>query len=331
MAKLNQMIARKDTSRWGCPRYPQTGENLAGLCTCLPLAGADAAQGPDIPRHLSRFEGLLDVPLAGPTGYVGPFLDAGSPFVAALEPLVRVLWVFQWESHSMKRKDVAPFPDNDKRDIGYRATKAGLGVIPFVGGALQEILEMAVGLPSEKRRVAWFKALAVALHDLNSSVEKLTPQALGQNEEFVSVVAKATDIALRNHEAEKLEALRNIVINTASGLSIDVVLRNTFLDLVDRFSPLHIAALKLYDRPASSPKMEFATKSTWLGGFRKFIVVALPKCADAVLIQVENDLISAGLIHKDSIAAETAQGLMKSHTTERGKAFVRFISKRERT
>jgi hypothetical protein len=62
--------------------------------------------------------------------------------------------------------------------------------------------------------------LVKAFETIGKKVDGLTPENLGQNEEFQSVVASATEIAMRNHRQEKLEALRNIVKHTAEGLRL---------------------------------------------------------------------------------------------------------------
>ena len=225
-------------------------------------------------------------------------------------------------------KDIQPFPEKDERDFGYLVTRTTAGAMPFIGSGLQEVLDAAIGRPSEKRRVAWFKTIGEALQEVCKQVAGLTPEALGENEKFQDVVAKATDIALRNHHAEKLEALRNIVINTASGISIDDVLKNTFLDLVDRFSPQHIVVLRLNNNPASSPEMVAKAKVMMAGPFRELLRAAMPGCPENILDQVESDLVAAQLTGSNSKGMQTGgNSLLQSRTTERGNAFIQFISR----
>ena len=120
-------------------------------------------------------------------------------------------------------------------------------------------------------------------------------------------------------------------MNTASGFSIDEVLRNTFLDLVDRFSPLHIVVLKLHDNPPGSPEIVAKSRTMMMGSFRHLLTAALPNYPESVLDQVEHDLTVADLIGGGGNVTATIQGTMSSHTTVRGKAFLKFISKSEQT
>ncbi|HTS57938.1 MAG TPA: hypothetical protein VMH03_10335, partial [Terriglobales bacterium] len=46
-------------------------------------------------------------------------------------------------------------------------------------------------------------------------------------------VLQATQIALRTHQEEKLEALRNAVVNSTSGQVLEDDVRAVFLNLVD--------------------------------------------------------------------------------------------------
>lgn len=225
----------------------------------------------------------------------------------------------------MARKEIAPFPESDDRDLGYRTAKATIGAVPVIGGPLQELLEHAIGLPSEKRRVEWFKSIAEVIADVCKRVEGVTPRSLGQDEEFQSVVAAATEIALRNHGQEKLEALRNAVKHTAEGIRLDELLRNTFLSLVDRMSPLHMVVLRLHHDPSSSSAIATKAQSMWSGSFRYLLGAALPQCPGEVLDEVEADLVAERLTNSSG-GMGTIQGLMTSHTTPRGKAFLQFIS-----
>ncbi len=222
----------------------------------------------------------------------------------------------------MTGKEIAPFPKKDKRDTGYRVARAISSAVPFVGGALQEILDVAIGLPSEKRSIEWFKTIAEALQELCDQVEGLSPESLGQNKAFQSVVAKATEVAMRYHQFEKLEALRNIVINTASGFSVDEILQNTFLDLVDRYSALHIRILKLHNGPDSFPN--FVEN---VGNFHVLLTEGIPICGEEFWNEVEIDLIAANLIHGGPKKFATRAGLVIPRTTDRGRTFVDFISK----
>jgi len=71
-------------------------------------------------------------------------------------------------------------------------------------------------------------------------------ESLGENAAFVTTALQATQIALRTHQEEKLEALRNAVVNSASDRSLDDDTRSIFLTFVDAFTPTHLRILKYF-------------------------------------------------------------------------------------
>ncbi len=81
-------------------------------------------------------------------------------------------------------------------------------------------------------------------------VAGLTPEALSKNEAFVSALAQATQSAMKTN-SEKLEALRNAVLNIALGNSPADDLQAIFLNLVDSFTTVHLQLLRLYLHPNS--------------------------------------------------------------------------------
>ena len=56
-------------------------------------------------------------------------------------------------------------------------------------------------------------------------------------------------MATRNHEQEKIDALRNAVLNSALPHPPDDSLQQTFLAWVDRFTVWHLHSLSLFDDP----------------------------------------------------------------------------------
>ena len=102
----------------------------------------------------------------------------------------------------MTKKPIEPFPEKDVRDIGYRTARATLASVPILGPGLQEVVDAAIGLPLEKRREKWFRELGEAINEVCDRMEDLSPSKLGENDEFVTVVTIATQIAIRNHSNE---------------------------------------------------------------------------------------------------------------------------------
>jgi len=116
---------------------------------------------------------------------------------------------------------------------------------------LAEELGLLLAPPFAQRRDEWLEDLARRLHDLERTVTGFRFDDLSRNEQFVSATIQATQAALQTHQREKLEALRNTVLNTALGKGGDNNRRGIFLSLVDRFTAAHLRILSKLDNPSN--------------------------------------------------------------------------------
>ncbi len=81
---------------------------------------------------------------------------------------------------------------------------------------------------------------------LANKAGKLTVEQIQQvisSEEFNSALLQARMIAARTHQEEKLEALRNAVLNVAVATVPLEDQQLIFLNLIDRFTPIHLQLL----------------------------------------------------------------------------------------
>ena len=88
---------------------------------------------------------------------------------------------------------------------------------------------------------------------------------------------RASQAALKTHHTEKLEALRNAVLNAAAGSGPSEDLQTAFLSFVDSFTPAHIHVLCFFERRESAALEQLSRRR-------------------AVTDQVVRDLESRGLI-----------------------------------
>jgi len=66
-------------------------------------------------------------------------------------------------------------PRKSAKDYGHDSVKAGLNIIPFVGGAVAIALETVFSSPIDARKEAWLTDLANIVDDLCHKVDGLTP------------------------------------------------------------------------------------------------------------------------------------------------------------
>ena len=87
-----------------------------------------------------------------------------------------------------------------------KIVRALAGGVPHIGGILLEIIQT----PIEERRQQWMDEVAHGLRKLEERVEGFDPAKLKDRPEFVSVVLHASQMAIRNHQQAKREALRAV-------------------------------------------------------------------------------------------------------------------------
>lgn len=211
-------------------------------------------------------------------------------------------------------------PKMTKGDAAHAITKAGLSAIPVVGGPAVELFQHLIQPPLERRRGEWMAAVGEKLQELEN--RGIDIEALGQKEEFVSAVMHASQIALRTHQDEKREALRNAVFNVASGQSPGEALEHMFFEWIDSLSVLHLQILKLFQSPTPPPGMS-------IGGLSSVLEHNMPHLRghNHIYNQVWKDLYSRGLVNTEGMnTTMSGQGLAAKRTTEIGDAFLRFIS-----
>jgi hypothetical protein len=141
------------------------------------------------------------------------------------------------------------FPDKPSgKDRIFQVALAAVSAVPGAGGPLQILLENIFAEPLERRRVKWFKELSFIIEQIQERVDGFDLEALSSNEVFITTVMHASQIAMRNHQNEKLKALRNAVLNSGLPSPPSEDEQSIFLYLVDRLTSWHLRILSLLGR-----------------------------------------------------------------------------------
>lgn len=214
-------------------------------------------------------------------------------------------------------------------DSAHTLVRSVLALIPIFGGPAVELFSEAVPQPIQNRKKELFINMAKAIQELNEKVDGFSIENLHENEMFVTTVIRAYEIAIRNHQIEKLTALKNAIMNSAVGINLDENLQLLFLDLIDSITPLHIEILLLFDDPD-----EWATENgkiwpSWgIAGLADVIEFAFPelKSEENLYRKVWKDLCNERLIEDVRLdTTMTRNGLLTSRTTDLGNDFISFI------
>jgi len=211
-------------------------------------------------------------------------------------------------------------PSEGGLDKLHRATKASIAAVPVVGGSAAEVFDMLMLPPIEARRNEWREAVGNEITRLAAENDGLV-ERLTNSPEFITVVAHASQIALRTHHLDKLEALRNAIKNSAT-TNIDDSKQHKFLDLIETLTPLHIAILKFFQSPTVRAGMS-------MGGLSHVLEDAFPelKGQREFYDMLWKDLFGNSLVNTEMVhVTMTAVGLTDKRTTRFADEFLNYIS-----
>jgi hypothetical protein len=213
-------------------------------------------------------------------------------------------------------------PVEENRDLPMTLARGAAGALPFIGGLLQEIIQT----PIEERRQQWMDEVAHGLRKLEEKVEAFDPNKLKDRPEFISAVLHASQVAMRNHQQAKREALRNAVLNVAAGTAPDEDRQMMFLSWIDTFTQWHMAMLRLFHGPADFVSVQDVMAGSLSGNV---LERAFPELRGQreFYDQVWRDLRNRGLVNTESLhGMMTSSGLLAKRTTELADEFVKFIT-----
>lgn len=212
-------------------------------------------------------------------------------------------------------------PEPARGDTAHTIARAGLSAIPFVGGPAVELFSSVIVPPLTKRRDEWIQSIAEGLKTLEQKVDGFTIETLAGNEAFVTAVMHASQVAIKNHQKEKIEALHNAVLNVASGKAPEEDEQMMFLNFIDTLTPWHVRVLGFYHDPTTYLKARGvkAEMGDRLSGVVPQIFPEL-KGRYGLCGQIERDLLSYGLIQNEG-------QWYTRRTTDMGESFLKFISR----
>jgi hypothetical protein len=238
------------------------------------------------------------------------------------------------------RSDTLLAMDSHKTDIpqptggdhAHVLIKAALSAIPVLGSPAAELFAAIIVPPLARRRDAWLQSLADGLAAVREEVAGFQPESLTGNEAFISATMQASRAALQTHHAEKLDALRNALLNIAIGRAPDEDQQAIFLEYVETLSTWHIRILRFFQEP-----IRFARER---GARTDYLIVGSPvQPLEAVFPelcgrrdfydQIVRDLHTRGLMSGDEHMLHTmmtGSGVFAKRTTELADRFLAFIA-----
>lgn len=219
------------------------------------------------------------------------------------------------------------------REIVERAVEAGLGAVPIAGAVLAVTFATAVNWRLNERREKWVSDLAEDVDKLRDRVDGLDLGSLLNSDVFIDAVVSATRTIEHTHQQDKIDALRNAVLNSAVPGAPDADTQAIFLNLIDRYTPSHLRMLTLWNNPAGwfeshrlSPPSGFMAASR-----TQTLEAGLPELAASkgFYLHIAHELQADQMLNASLEGMVSATSLMDRLTTDFGRQFVRFISESE--
>lgn len=130
--------------------------------------------------------------------------------------------------------------DSNNSDKNYNLLKAGIGSIPSVGSLVLGLVESYIVSPATKRLHKFLETLVRELEELKLKIDLVDFDSPA----FQTTLIHTCQIVIRTHQEQKLEALRNIVLNSAIPRALEDDILAMFLNWIDVFTERHISTLK---------------------------------------------------------------------------------------
>jgi hypothetical protein len=225
--------------------------------------------------------------------------------------------------------DTEPPAAGTAREVAERTAEALLNLVPIAGGTLAVLFSALAGRKLQKRRDAWLRELAEVVQRLSD--HGLDPEALADNDLFVDAVVTTSRMIEHTHQEEKVQALRNAVLNSVAPDAPDADTQAIFLDLLDRFTPSHLRILTYLDDPPGwfkshglQPPQGIMAGSRLLG-----VKAGLPEMAerDDFVNLLVSELGRAGFLKVSTLSGMVSgSAIMDALTSEFGKQFLRYVT-----
>lgn len=230
-----------------------------------------------------------------------------------------------------RERDITKRPEPDKAEGAHRAAKAGLSIVPVIGGALSEVFDAVIISPLSNRRDTWVEDIGKMLLELKEKVEETSFEKLTEDEVFLSTVMQASQIAMKTHHEEKKKALISALKNTALNNYPDEDTQMIFMNLIDTFTTWHIIILKFLEDPKAFGESRGIEYPNWtMGGPATVLEHSIPDLEGKRKFyeKIVNDLSAEGLLLKGDFLFVTmsAPGMFEKRTSELGRQFLDFIS-----
>jgi hypothetical protein len=212
-----------------------------------------------------------------------------------------------------------PHPDDEL----YKLLRGAAGAIPVLGSFAQEMLQGVIADPAMRRRDEAIRDILERIQHLEIAIEELK-----KNTNFQTSFIQASQIVLRTADQEKIDYLKNAVVNSALAEDLSDTIRHIFMQRLDTLTTLHIRLLTFLDDPSKYP----APQGLISGGLMNVIEATFPALrgqqdlTKTILNELEQMGFASGT---NPNVTMTGSGLTARRTTNLGHSFLEFIARHD--
>ena len=157
-----------------------------------------------------------------------------------------------------------------------------------------------------------------------------------QGEQFQAIFIKATRAVTESYQREKIQALQNAVLNTASGIDINEDLQHSFIEMLKELTPSHLHLLKyIFDHQDSICRIEdlrslhtLYTKDTEKSVSTDIFQTAFSKLEREYLVEISDSVERITEVHAPVHLIAEQGGNDKTDNlriTETGELFIEYV------
>lgn len=134
------------------------------------------------------------------------------------------------------------------KDKNYNARKGLIELLP-AGSGLSVFYSKYVTNPAQERLRKFLEVLVNELKRVEDTVNIFSLESLESNPLFTTMLIRSLEIARRDHQKEKLNALKNLILNSAFQNTVKEDIELVFLDLISELKVSHLHLLHLLHEP----------------------------------------------------------------------------------
>jgi hypothetical protein len=205
---------------------------------------------------------------------------------------------------------------------------AVLELVPMVGGTFATLTNELIPDWKLRRLNRFVAALSIDLEDLK---DRISLDYL-KKEEFGYLFEKTFRAVSANYQAEKLDALRNLLLNSMLRTDMKQDLKEYLLHLTESLGVLHMRFLVLLRDPSEYYSNKHLPDNPY-GSMMTELHKCFPELTDGAIHAVWNDLYNCGILNTESkvlgigAASSPRCQVLNGRLSDFGKLFLSFVTK----